>query len=35
MIAELVEALESTGADFVYGDMKDEGRINRQMKLPE
>lgn len=38
MIEELVEALESTGADFVYSDMNvvdDRGRIIRQMLLPD
>lgn len=38
MIEELVSALESTGADFVYSDMNlvdDEGRIVRQMRMPD
>jgi len=38
MIEELVSALETTGADFVYSDMNivdDEGRILRQMRLPD
>lgn len=38
MIEELVEALESTGADFVYSDMnvvQDDGKIVRQMRLPD
>jgi glycosyltransferase involved in cell wall biosynthesis len=38
MIEELVNALEYTGADFVYSDMNvvnDRGRIIRQMRLPD
>jgi len=38
MIEELVKAMESTGADFVYSDMNlidDDGRIIRQMLLPD
>lgn len=38
MIEELVRALESTGADFVYSDldvMNDEGRIMRQVRCPD
>ena len=38
MIQELVEALESSGADFAYADMHlvdDSGRIIRQMRLPD
>jgi len=38
MIEELVSALESTEADFVYSDMNvvdDQGRIVRQMKAPD
>ncbi|MBA3010725.1 MAG: glycosyltransferase [Proteobacteria bacterium] len=38
MIEELVQTIESTGADFVYSDMNlmdDDGRIIRQMKLPD
>ena len=38
MIEELVNALENTGADFVYSDMNvvdDYGRIIRQMKSPD
>jgi len=38
MVEELVSALESTGADFVYSDMNvvdDRGRIVRQMRLPD
>jgi glycosyltransferase involved in cell wall biosynthesis len=38
MIEDLVEALESKGADFVYSDMNvvdDDGRIVRQMRLPD
>jgi len=38
MIEELVDALESTGADFAYSDMNlvdDEGRILRQNRLPD
>ena len=38
MIEELVVAIESTGADFVYSDMNvvdDHNRIVRQMRLPD
>jgi len=38
MIEELVNTLETTGADFVYSDMNvvdDQGRIIRQMRLPD
>ncbi len=38
MIEEMVGALESTKADFVYSDINlvdDQGRIVRQMRLPE
>jgi len=38
MIEELVQSMESTGADFVYSDMNlidDNGRIIRQMRLPD
>ena len=38
MIEELVEALESSGADFAYADMNlvdDSSRIIRQMRLPD
>jgi len=38
MIEELVETLDSTGADFVYSDMhvvQDDGKIVRQMRLPD
>lgn len=38
MIEELVEAIDSTGADFVYSDMNvigDDGRIVRQIRLPD
>jgi len=38
MIEAFVSAVESTGADFVYSDMNlidDEGRIIRQMKMPD
>ncbi|RPI76526.1 MAG: glycosyltransferase [Desulfobacteraceae bacterium] len=38
MIEELVRALETTGADFVYSDLNvvdDRGRIRREMRLPD
>ena len=38
MIEELVDVLETTGADFAYSDMNlvnDQGQIVRQMKMPE
>jgi len=38
MIEELVAALESSGADFVYSDMilvDDQGRIIRHMRMPD
>lgn len=38
MIEDLVQALEGSGADFVYSDMDlvdDEGRVIRQIRLPD